>query len=1356
MKKVFLSLITIFMILSLSIVLVKANTKTSVVIEEGVQIRTDGNNGLKWVANVTNHKDSNVYGFLFAQGELNEVTIDTTDVINQVVEGVTSEEPVMSATMTKFPKSSANQDISVVAYVKDGDTYTYSNVIVRNLAEVALGAKNKALEGTFINDVIDYVADNYMKTYNIGDSIFINNALYETNPVEIEKLFVEDWNKKFGTNWIEIDYSTFRASAADGSSPLKETGDANCSGTNMYEFFNTDTVTSSKWKWLIEYMIGVAGGKVHPLRQANALLGDGTKSDTYGSGMQNFMHLAASITNFFNGGSSRDANNDIVFNDSKYSKIEEYNKKIYSINPILIKINNNLLLKPLTSSNGYYFEGYLNEENLYVNSYTITSKSLVLVPSYKTITYSIKYLYDSEELLLSPSQYTIEDKDIMLPKYEKTGYAFKGWYTTSNFEEGTKIDKIVAGSFGDKVLYAKLEKTSNVPVQVTYDLNGGYFDGNHYLDKYDTTDFIGGAYNAITWAQDEKGNYVYTHYISLGTTAREWWYHVTLNETTIPGIYEVTGRGSSGSTKATIDCDIAILYADLHKTALPELFTLCSELKTGQLVAISNIPAVATTSASINVNVFDQSLTLAKFAEDLTVEYTLPTPLLQPINPGRKFEGWKSSLDGSIVTEFPGYTSNPGNITYTAQWKSDNDINITIDLNGGYWTDSSVIENNLEGDPAITANIVRYTGNYYGYSDEGVLFGDISIMPLSSTMKFSHRIGLKKIDGVYQIVQIIASGSIEEFNQEVEYVLYAAEGKANINSFKSKCSLGDIIVFNKPITGLTKNEVVSITANLYSKDQFDKAKEKSVSMTVEAPYQINYDFKHSSLKFVGWYDNPEGNGEGLSSITKAGTVYAVWSSYIVVKYDTDPFTEAGKSIQLNAEIVGNLSGNFVWESLDSTIATVDQTGKVTGVKEGTVDIKVYDSGDPSVNLTINISVVSAGLSELFSILSDAHNDTIYTKYNLGIGAGTPEYYTDIYGSVSKILFNQSLNIDKTFANDEVTNATGDYYTLKSLEFITVHYTGNMAKGADAYANAQYFASDNSVSIHYTTGNDGVYQALTHDKGAMHAGDSASIDQVGHFEWIPTGVAYDDCDLLHINWSASNDFYFEINGKKTTIKLPSTWDYKGKYFSHTDHIFNPDGTISSNSSYTGTKFSNRAPESFFNDWGFPVKVVNGEYYMGKTWWCYSQVGEGRICANGGNYNSIGIESCVDKGSDLWYTWQLTAKLVAKLCYDNNLGLERIRPHHAYTAKDCPQPMLENNLEIWWEFIELVRYEYELLTKFSNYTITFTSNNPDYISNTGRIIKYTAKDTTVSYTLTITDKTTSKSNSVTYFSTIPGSK
>lgn len=37
------------------------------------------------------------------------------------------------------------------------------------------------------------------------------------------------------------------------------------------------------------------------------------------------------------------------------------------------------------------------------------------------------------------------------------------------------------------------------------------------------------------------------------------------------------------------------------------------------------------------------------------------------------------------------------------------------------------------------------------------------------------------------------------------------------------------------------------------------------------------------------------------------------------------------------------------------------------------------------------------------------------------------------------------------------------------------------------------------------------------------------------------------------------------------------------------------------------------------------------------------------------NSIGIETMVNQGSDLYLTWQKTAKLVAHLLIDNNLTI-----------------------------------------------------------------------------------------------------
>ena len=367
-----------------------------------------------------------------------------------------------------------------------------------------------------------------------------------------------------------------------------------------------------------------------------------------------------------------------------------------------------------------------------------------------------------------------------------------------------------------------------------------------------------------------------------------------------------------------------------------------------------------------------------------------------------------------------------------------------------------------------------------------------------------------------------------------------------------------------------------------------------------------------------------------------------------------------------------------------------------------------------------------------------------------IGAGIPTYYMDIFGSVNKILFNHDLTIDDSLKDREVSGATGDYFdAMTSIEFITVHYTGNMSSGADSEANAKYFIGDNAVSIHYTTGNDGIFQCLPHELGAWHAGDSGALDQVGTFQWIATGVQAQATDPLYPVFTISDDFYYEINGAKTSVPMPRPWDYDSR---GTDHILNADGTISSQSDFGQSGFQNRTPESFINDQSLPFTIIDGEYYMGTTWWCYTQVYEGRICSTGGNRNSIGIESCVNQGSDLWLTWQMTAQLVASLMEELGLDITRVRGHHFFSGKDCPQPMLENDLCIWWKFLELVEAEYELLTKFKDATITCVSNDKDFVDDNGRVINTPDMSRAVSYTVTVTNN--GNTETVTLYSIIPG--
>ena len=458
-----------------------------------------------------------------------------------------------------------------------------------------------------------------------------------------------------------------------------------------------------------------------------------------------------------------------------------------------------------------------------------------------------------------------------------------------------------------------------------------------------------------------------------------------------------------------------------------------------------------------------------------------------------------------------------------------------------------------------------------------------------------------------------------------------------------------------------------------------------------------------------------------------------------IAYETESYVAIDGTVNLLAEYIKRDGSKeaLTWTALTPEIATVDANGKVTGINAGVATIRVAVASNAEGYQDFIVTVLEAEISEAVQHAIDAHESNVFTRYDLGIGSGSaPAYYADIFGSISKILYNQPLVIDEQFK--AAGDASGNYYVNEGIEFVTVHYTGNMAPGSTAKANANYFVQATSgVSIHYVTGNDGVYSCLSHDKGAWHAGDSGAYSTVGAFKWMPTGVKYDDCDLLEVKFTASDDFFYEINGKKTTIPLPKTYNHKER---NTDHIYNADGTISAQPDYNnwGQTFANRTPESFFNDQDFPITVKDGEYYMGTTWWSYGQVYEGRICGSGGNRNSIGIESAVNPESDLWLTWQMTAQLVAKLCVDYNLGLERIKGHHFFDGKDCPQPLLANDCEIWKEFIELVRYEKALLTTFKDaqFKLTVDEDCASFVGENGRIESQPEFAKVIEYTVEVT--------------------
>ena len=454
--------------------------------------------------------------------------------------------------------------------------------------------------------------------------------------------------------------------------------------------------------------------------------------------------------------------------------------------------------------------------------------------------------------------------------------------------------------------------------------------------------------------------------------------------------------------------------------------------------------------------------------------------------------------------------------------------------------------------------------------------------------------------------------------------------------------------------------------------------------------------------------SPSGKSDSLKL-----NVYA--PDHFKISYETVSYVKVGGSIKLNASYIkrDGSATELEWSSVTPEIATVDENGKVTAVKEGLATIRVSAKGNADIKQDFVVTVLPATLSKELQEVVDAHESNAFIRWDLGIGAGGPAYYRDIYGSVSKVLYNDALVIDTKYKATQDGISTNHGAEMSAIDFITVHYTGNMSPKADANANAGYFAGGGGgTSIHYVTGNDGVFYCLDEKYGGYHAGDSS----MGERKWIKTGIKATSDDPETPVWGISSNSKFTLNGQETIVNVP-------------------EGTTDATKKVTGNTFVyNGKVQNCINDMGLAWKIADGEYYMLDTWWCYSQVSAGRICNYGGNRNSIGIESAVNPESDLWYTWQRTAQLVANIMVRHNLDITRVVGHHFWTAKDCPQPLLENNLEIWDIFIESVKHEYKLITDFKDTKFAFTCDS-DIIGKNGRVATQPLFSQIVTYTVEV---------------------
>ena len=451
---------------------------------------------------------------------------------------------------------------------------------------------------------------------------------------------------------------------------------------------------------------------------------------------------------------------------------------------------------------------------------------------------------------------------------------------------------------------------------------------------------------------------------------------------------------------------------------------------------------------------------------------------------------------------------------------------------------------------------------------------------------------------------------------------------------------------------------------------------------------------------------------------------------IELVYNSNPYVEVDGMIKIDYEVLGFDKSEINWVSLNDNIAVVNEIGEVTGISEGTVIIKAYsEKYDVETSIIVEVYESIELLSEVEQFILSIMNSYSYavTAANTcnNYGSSNPYLYS-IYRSATNYLF-EDLVIDiNSYPRDGSAPLIND-----KVEYITIHDTWGMAKNARGLA--EYFQKD-ITSVHYTIGNDGIYQIVKLTDKAAHAGDSP----YRAYALEKTNViATTDKPIITMI-----DGYFAINGIKTELR-PYT-DYEG--------------TVQDMTNYTTEQITYSGIRCIIGK--------DGYYYLGKT---YFNDTYKTISNFGGNANSIGMEIESQKGIDFYFNMQRTAKLVAMLMDKYNLTTNDVKMHNYFSGKNCAQ-LLKNNLKyeynyqidkhnmedtLWDEFLDLCNVELQMLKYNKEYKFEFVSSDEIMLDNKGRVINHKETTECIAYTIRITNLKTNEVKEINSSIIIPSS-
>ena len=440
---------------------------------------------------------------------------------------------------------------------------------------------------------------------------------------------------------------------------------------------------------------------------------------------------------------------------------------------------------------------------------------------------------------------------------------------------------------------------------------------------------------------------------------------------------------------------------------------------------------------------------------------------------------------------------------------------------------------------------------------------------------------------------------------------------------------------------------------------------------------------------------------------------------VEIRYDGTGVIEKGETLNLEVSYEGTkYTDNYTinYSSSNPEIATVDANGTIKAISAGEAII-TCKVGNLEAKVGVTIVDDMKKIDELLQLLIEGNNGVVLQQNVMYIGSddGSGDFEHLVYGSVNDFWNGTLPAVTRNMLSTSAANYDGR--PMKSVEFIVFHDTAGAPSGSTAKANSGWCnnPSNTGGSWHYTIGNDGIYQQIEDNLIAWHAGDGISwAGDALSTTLYDTGIKADPNLRNRAKVTLGNDGYFYLNGQKTPVKMP-------------------EGATAA----TG-----------MNTLGIAAVVKDGNYHIPTT-----HIGGdfgNKVCIRGGNLNGIGIESCVNSGSDVYLTWQYSAKFIAQLLIKHNMTPERILFHNNFSNKPCPRTMMTADLVE--TFLDMAYLEYYVAKNYSDYEIKFDSHNPDILNNEGRIVSRPKYTTNVSYTITVSKD--GKSQSVKLNALVPG--